>query len=684
MSFQQLKTYEYTSFKKVSELGCGSYGSVDLLLHLESKTLMAEKFFLLDGDQRTNKKKRDYAEKEAQILAKINHPNIVNFYGITFHDNCFGIIMEFIPCGNLEGLVLSEPEPQNETQISWKIRSRFFVEIADALDYLHFDNPKVPYVHGDLKPQNILLTESLTIKLADFGAATIAKRTGSLSITTTNRYANTQHTELYTAPEFLKEPTKQKTRGMDVYSYGMVGYEIITGKRIYGGSNAPYSLLMTLIKENGQKPDEAWIADAAKSLAEGSTEYKIYIKLKNVVKQCWQFDANKRPTIRDVKEVVEKMVKVENAYDAATDKEARYLIEERKLNSHRHLQPEETTIITQFQPLIPSVLKIVVYGIFPLFLAFIVWVVFQYYYPKINGAFLFVDGERLGKCNITSGSISNLSYLPESHQDKHDLQNLQSILKVHDMVYLINHFNEKNVIRMNLSNPNTTWEEVVWNETQRRMKHIVFKDSIFAVNSNYESMNPKSRDKIAFSGSVSRYNITTNEWTQLPPMSEKRLGPSLVLFQDLLCAVGGTYGDFQRPEECFNDTINEWLELPRMNISRRDAAAVELNGELYVIGGAVSYHYNYLPLADMKTYYSHHALDVVEKYNPITQRWTKVASLNVGHIYHNAWVNNGRIYVAGGFSNMVEVYIPSLNIWREINTAISIKSSRPINVIPLE
>ena len=61
--------------------------------------------------------------------------------------------------------------------LAWKIRSRFFIELAQALNYLHIHDPNKPYIHEDLKPENVLLGDKLEVRLADFGASAIAKLT---------------------------------------------------------------------------------------------------------------------------------------------------------------------------------------------------------------------------------------------------------------------------------------------------------------------------------------------------------------------------------------------------------------------------------------------------------------------------------------------------------------------------
>ena len=122
--------------------------------------------------------------------------------------------MEEVKCGNLKDLFVIN---QNIRTIDWKLRFKIVYELASALDYLHFHNPNQSYIHLDVKPENILLTKELTVKLTDFGALEIALRTGA--IPTTELSANKQHTPYYTAPERLRNLSAKPKSSMDVYWY---------------------------------------------------------------------------------------------------------------------------------------------------------------------------------------------------------------------------------------------------------------------------------------------------------------------------------------------------------------------------------------------------------------------------------------------------------------------------------
>ena len=337
----QLNKYNRSNLDEIERLGSGSFGSVKLFYDQESEERIVGKLFVSTGEQNHIDNDLANAEREAKLLAQFSHINIIKVLGaLQWDDYSFMIIMEYAPCKDLEHVLMSD----KDIDLPWKLRARFFTELANALDYLHNHDPKKAYIHGDLKPQNVLLGDAFKIKLGDFGAATIARLTGTTIRTTISGDTNNQHTPLYSAPEYLNKPTMEKKCNMDVYSYAMVGYEILTRQVIYSGGGVPGDLLLSLIMQTGLKPNEKSLDDVANDIKENSGDLAVLHKLRMLVEQCWQFDPKDRPKIFDVKKNLDQLSRTENIYGDETDNAVKLFIEKIQLQSERHLNDQSKKI----------------------------------------------------------------------------------------------------------------------------------------------------------------------------------------------------------------------------------------------------------------------------------------------------------------------------------------------------
>ncbi|KAE9460905.1 hypothetical protein C3L33_07266, partial [Rhododendron williamsianum] len=157
---------------------------------------------------------------EVHILSKLRHPNLVTLIG-SCPDACI-IIYEYLPNGSLEDRLTCG---DNSTPLSWKTRIRIAAELCSVLIFLHSDS----IVHGDLKPDNILLDANYVCKLSDFGKCRVVNRNEESS-NTTRCYVNVpKGTFGYIDPDFAE--TGELTQSSDVYSFGVILLRLLTGNK---------------------------------------------------------------------------------------------------------------------------------------------------------------------------------------------------------------------------------------------------------------------------------------------------------------------------------------------------------------------------------------------------------------------------------------------------------------------
>ncbi|XP_078491121.1 uncharacterized protein LOC144747162 [Ciona intestinalis] len=266
-------------------LGRGSFGTVRVWNHPDGSKY-ALKILRITGGNLKNK--FIGLENEAKILQQTMHPHIVTFHGVAILPDMEVLVMEFMEGGNFEDLIIS-----NEV-LPWTKRLRLLQELASAISYLHNLDRKKSVIHGDIKPQNILLTKSRVLKLSDFGSVAIRKRTGASTLAIDISPSN-QHTCIYTAPELLKNIFADKTPAMDIYSFGVVVYEVLTRICAYSDCDASDQDLKNLIIHE-LRPNPSKLDEVEKQLKQEQKEnHDIFLKLQSLMKKCWQQEPTKRP-----------------------------------------------------------------------------------------------------------------------------------------------------------------------------------------------------------------------------------------------------------------------------------------------------------------------------------------------------------------------------------------------------
>ena len=158
-------------------------------------------------------------QREANIVGQLSHPNIVSIYDIGRHDNLNYIAMDYLPGGSIHDKMLSGIDADAALEI--------LREMASALDHAH----EKGYIHRDIKPENILFRDGGSAVLTDFGVA-LARNSGPRA-THAGTVVGTPH---YMSPEQTRG--KNADGRSDLYSLGIVFYEMLTGAVPYQGDEA--------------------------------------------------------------------------------------------------------------------------------------------------------------------------------------------------------------------------------------------------------------------------------------------------------------------------------------------------------------------------------------------------------------------------------------------------------------
>jgi serine/threonine protein kinase len=158
-------------------------------------------------------------EREAKVLARLTHPNIVKVTDYGEYQGQPYLVMPYLVGGTLKDK-MGHPMP-------WRTVARLLTPIARALEYAHHEG----MIHRDVKPSNILITGSDEPMLTDFGIAKIIDEETIVELTGTN---TTMGTPEYMAPEQVT--SKYVDQRADIYSLGVVFYEMVTGRRPFQAS----------------------------------------------------------------------------------------------------------------------------------------------------------------------------------------------------------------------------------------------------------------------------------------------------------------------------------------------------------------------------------------------------------------------------------------------------------------
>nr|POE50138.1 map kinase kinase kinase wis4 [Quercus suber] len=238
-------------------VGGGTFGNVYVAINLDSTQLMAVKEIRLQ-DPKMIPTVVSQIRDEMGVLQVLNHPNVVQYYGIEPHRDKVYIFMEYCSGGSLAAL-LEHGRIEDETVIQV-----YALQLVQGLAYLHEAN----VVHRDIKPENILLDHNGVIKYVDFGAAKVIAKQGKTVVADgpNARRNSMTGTPMYMSPEVIKggKPIHARLGAEDVWSLGCVISEMATGSRPWANMDNEWAIMYNIAQgQSPQMPTKDQVSETA-------------------------------------------------------------------------------------------------------------------------------------------------------------------------------------------------------------------------------------------------------------------------------------------------------------------------------------------------------------------------------------------------------------------------------------
>ena len=249
------------------KIGKGTFGSV-----YESKNIIFNNKVAMKIIPKDYHMNNSLIKNEIDILRKLSHPNIVRIYEFYESKNCFYLINEFCPEGELYNYI-------NNSTLNEQQLSVIFYQVFSGLKYLHENN----ILHRDLKPENILISKKETdllddneyfwIQIIDFGTAKIFKNDKNEKTVVGSPY--------YIAPEVLKKDYNEKC---DTWSVGVILYMFLVGKPPFNGSSSA-EIVESIKTKNYDETNQKFITRSE--------------EVRDLIKHLLEKDKNKRLSAKE-------------------------------------------------------------------------------------------------------------------------------------------------------------------------------------------------------------------------------------------------------------------------------------------------------------------------------------------------------------------------------------------------
>ena len=304
-------------------LGNGAYGQVykgkwsgtEVAIKIVQEDLVYQESYLETQDI-SDAMKVFWAE--VKLMRTLSHPNVVQFLGACTRRHPRMILMEYLPNGTLED-VFEDAQMRNRP-LSLELATKYAIETARGIAYLHH-NPHRTVIHRDIKPGNLLLDKTNSIKVADFGLSkAVDESIMAVHLQSQRNLASLKDYKKGMRGLKRRQPFEQ--RGYQVGTYIYMPAELFRSKSDYTSKVDVYSYAMILYELfEGRQPFEEYASNpmyAAAAAAAGVRPEMLRTPkcVRGIIERCWTEDPKQRPTLLEILrelEVVDEMIKYDKS-----------------------------------------------------------------------------------------------------------------------------------------------------------------------------------------------------------------------------------------------------------------------------------------------------------------------------------------------------------------------------------
>ncbi|KAI5056477.1 hypothetical protein GOP47_0028295 [Adiantum capillus-veneris] len=226
--------------------------------------------------------------KEMEFLGRLHHRHLVTLRGFCITKSERFLVYDFMENGSLDEHLRAG---QNKNPLDWRTRIQIAIDVAAALEYLHFFCDP-PLCHRDIKSSNILLDQHFIAKVADFG---LAHATPTAPCTYDQVSTDVRGTPGYLDPEYVV--TRQLTVKSDIYSYGVLLLELMTGRAAVQDNRNLVAWAQPYLSTSDSSARLALLVDPALHSNYDAEELR---SLARLVRMCTHKEAKSRPSVRQV------------------------------------------------------------------------------------------------------------------------------------------------------------------------------------------------------------------------------------------------------------------------------------------------------------------------------------------------------------------------------------------------